>query len=88
MAINLSTLSVLAPGANNQVFMQVVSHRSIRFDELMKSTGFDRDVTKQALQELEKAHLIQEKGAGVEDFNIYFVTADGLELDREVRRYG
>ena len=85
--MTLTKLSALAPSANNQVFTQVVSNRSIRFGDLVKSTGFDRTVTKQALQELEQANLIAEKNAGIEDFNIYFVTADGLEAEREVRRY-
>jgi predicted transcriptional regulator len=88
MPVDLNKLSVLANKDNIKVFDQVIEHRSIRFKELIRRTGLTRAETKQALRVLKSASLIDEKGAPIEDFNTYYVTATGLEASREVRRYG
>jgi hypothetical protein len=43
-----------------------------------------REAIKGPLKELKDARLIKELGSPVEDFNIYYITADGLDVSRKL----
>jgi predicted transcriptional regulator len=83
MAVDLETLTLLSEPATRRVFEHVVKNRSIRLEELMRQLDIDRDHARTTLRQLQRAQLINEKGAGIEDFNTYYVTADGLAASRK-----
>ena len=83
--MDLATLSLLSDPIARRIFEHVVKMRSIRFEELAKRVQpeVDRQLTKAMLQKLEQAQLISEKGASLDDYTTYYVTADGLEASRK-----
>lgn len=85
MAVDFGTLSKLTTPMVRPIFKLVVKNRSIRFGELARQVEpeVNREQAKITLKELKDAHLIKEKGSAVEDFNTYYVTADGLEASRK-----
>ena len=95
MAVDFATLSMLAVPTVRLVFEQVVKNRSIRLGELIERVRpkVDRENVEEMLRELKEtlnklkdAELIKEKGSAIEEFNTYYVTANGLEANREVKR--
>jgi len=70
------------------VLEQVAKSRYVRFDELLKMTQpkIDRAAVKDALSKLKDMHLVDEKSTSIEDFNTFFITADGLEASRLVKQ--
>jgi len=88
MAVDPITLALLAAPVVRLVFERVLKNRSIRFGDLIKQVeqvdpNVDRRQAKATLDQLQNAHLIKEKGSALEDFNTYYVTADGLEASRK-----
>lgn len=88
MAVDLATFALLAKPLNRQLFETVVKERSIRFADLLRRASIpdnNRDNARLALQELKDARLIKELAPmqNFEDFNTYYVTADGLEASRQ-----
>lgn len=69
-----------------RIFDQVVDQRKVQFKSLYQSQGLDRVAAREKLSVLKKAHLVEERGAPIEDFSIFYVTADGLEANRKLRR--
>lgn len=69
-----------------RIFDQVVDQRKVQFKNLRQTQGLDRDAVREKLSRLKDAHLIEESGAPIEDFSIFYVTADGLEAKRRLRR--
>jgi len=88
MAVDFATLSMLAVPTVRLVFEQVVKNRSIRLGELIERVRpkVDRENVEEMLRELKDAELIKEKGSAIEEFNTYYVTANGLEANQEVKR--
>ena len=85
MSMDFATLSLLSDPIARRLFEYVVKMRSIRFEELAKRVEpeVDRQMAKTMLQKLEQAQLIGEKGAALDDYTTYYVTADGLEASRK-----
>lgn len=73
---------------NQQVFSFVVRQRQVHMKDLLDSlsASTSKEVVVESLSELERAGLIKEESASIEDFNTYYVTAEGLQADRQFRR--
>ncbi len=88
MALDPTILSLLSSSPARlarTVFDQIVKSRSIRFGELaQRIPDADPSGLRAVLQELKTADLVKELGSAVEDFNTYYVTAEGLEANRKV----
>lgn len=87
MAVEISTLSLLEQGVARQLFGQVVRNRRIRFADLMKKVQPDVSLeqAKIGLEALQEAHLVDVEGPPIDEFKVYYVTADGLEASRKAR---
>jgi hypothetical protein len=86
MAIDAGTIVELSVPVVWKVFSQVVNDRLVRFGDLLKQTGVDRDEAKEALQKLKQFSLVAENSSAIDDFATFYITAKGLEADRQVRR--
>lgn len=89
MSIDLFSLAVLAEPLARVLFEQVAKNRSIRFEQLLKRVHFlyatlTREDAKALLQQLKNAQLIGEISSPVEDFNTYYITAEGLAACRKI----
>ncbi len=69
-----------------RIFDQVVDQRKVQFKNLRRVQGLDRKVAREKLGLLKEAHLVEERGAPIEDFSIFYVTAEGLEAKRKLRQ--
>ena len=85
-----------------KVLTKVADMRSLRFKEILDYLDPDskekftdpeskeqkhlREQVENAVKVLMDAELIKERSAPIEDFNSYYVTADGLSTARELRR--
>lgn len=92
-AMALDTIAIAALLSNKvvlQVFKNILEKRSVLFKEILASqgqkTGEERERLEDAVKVLKKAELIKERSAPIEDFNTYYITADGLSVARELRR--
>jgi hypothetical protein len=83
--LGLSPITLEDEGTR-KVFGMVVDQRRVRFKDLQESLHLDREEARRQLKSLKDAHLIEERGAPFEDFHLYYVTAEGLEAARELRR--
>ena len=84
---NMNNLSLLAEPTARLIFNKVVEKRRIRFGDLVKKPpSVNQTEARKYLDKLENANLISKKGSPVEDFIIYFVTADGLTASRKLRQ--
>jgi DNA-binding HxlR family transcriptional regulator len=73
------------------VFGVVAKERTVRFKDLLdtlESIDLDRKRLRESLDQLEEAKLIKSQDApeGVEDFKWYYITEEGLTVERELRR--
>jgi hypothetical protein len=83
-----------------RVFDEVVKKRRVQLKDLRESVGsVDLGGTPEegtvepivqaqiedAVQKLKSAKLIEERQAPIKDFNTYYVTASGLNAERELR---
>jgi hypothetical protein len=73
------------------VFGAVAKERTVRFKDLLdalESEELDRDQVRESLDQLEEAKLIKSQDTleGVEDFKWYYITEEGLSVERELRR--
>jgi predicted transcriptional regulator len=82
-----------------EVLGKVADMRSASFKEILESidpqsiypesdkTKESREHVENAVKTLKQAGLIKERSAPIEDFNSYYVTADGLNAASELRRH-
>jgi hypothetical protein len=88
-----SLLLLLSNDVTKLVFKAVLKNRSILFKELRESLGKtpelaagpDKTQLENAVKILKDADLIKERIAPIEDFNAYYVTANGLSAERQLR---
>jgi predicted transcriptional regulator len=73
---------------SRKIFKLVVDERRVRFKDVQDRLQLDREEVRRKLKSLTEAHLIQERGAPLEDFSLYYVTAEGLEAAHELRQRG
>lgn len=76
--------TILSP-INYQVFHKVADSRKIVLKDLW-DLGPSKAEISESVKQLSKAGLIGEVPSSVEDFSTYYVTADGLTADRQIRR--
>jgi hypothetical protein len=74
---------------NKRVFGAVVKARHILLKDLWKTLKSDTEQSNvdQSLGQLQEAGLIQVEPGSLRDFNTYYVTAEGLQMDRKLRRF-
>lgn len=80
---------ILNSQINRDVFTAVTKARHIDFRDLLHSLNPqpEKEVVSESLMELEKAGLINVESGSLSDFNVYYVTAEGLQMDRQLRRF-
>jgi len=80
---------VLNDSLNRNVFTTVAKARHIDFRDLVHalSPEPEKGAVEGSLRELEQAGLIKVESGSLSDFNIYYVTAEGLQMDRQLRRF-
>ena len=89
MAVSPSLSILLGNSVLRDVFKAVVSERTIRFKDLRESFQegqIDPVELKASLRQLQDVELIKELPASIDDFATYYVTADGLTAERELKR--
>jgi hypothetical protein len=91
MSVSVTVLAFLATSQIARlVFEYVAKNRTIRFSELFDrikqvDPAISKDGAQAALAQLKSVNLVGEKKVSdVEDFNTYYITADGLEASRKV----
>lgn len=86
-----SLVTLLSNPAVNLVFKEILKNRSVLFKDIRQSLSGKFDVEtehtkiEEAVQALVDASLVKERPASIEDFNTYYVTADGLTAERQLR---
>ena len=93
MSIDPSTFVVLfSNDVTKFVFKEVLKNRSAMFKEIRESlskkpefSALDNSTLEETVRKLKDADLIKERTAPIEDFNTYYVTADGLTAERQLR---
>src|SRR5712664_1614303 len=84
-------LAMLANPTVRDVFRTVVQKRRIRFNDLAKlvhgtTSPVSKEEVQHVLDDLRAANLIEAEPAPVQDFQTYYITADGLMAARELNR--
>ncbi len=78
--------SLLDDAAVLDAFKLIVSVRKIRLKDLVDKLQTNKEDASKWLSQLKEADLISEEPASIDDFNIYYVTSQGLSVDRKLRR--
>jgi hypothetical protein len=88
--LNLAT--VLSSDLPKNVFKEILKNRSALFKDIRASVS-ENQLPNVGVKEIERAvktlvdaSLVKERSAPIEDFNTYYVTADGLGVERMLRR--
>lgn len=91
LADNRVKLVLANPHVRN-VFTTIAKNRQILFKDLIgsMSPAVERDAIRASLEELKKANLIKEveETLTLGDFDRYYVTADGLRIERQLQSIG
>jgi len=83
MMINDTVALLISNKLLQSVFMEIAKNRSVQFKDLNKN-GVANEQIEQAVTVLKEADLIKESPAPIRDFNMYYVTADGLNASRKL----
>ena len=89
MKLDLSTVAMLtSTPALRTVFKHVVEKRKADFREIYAQVSKEaqREEVVAFLQQLKNEELIAVASAPLVDFNVYYVTAKGLGVEREMRK--
>lgn len=89
MALSVFNLDdLLADPLTLRIFELIAVRRRLRFEELTKLLEKDatREDMSERLTQLVQACLLAVVSAPIADFDIYYVTANGLYTDRQLRR--
>ncbi|HXF84350.1 MAG TPA: hypothetical protein VNK49_03095 [Anaerolineales bacterium] len=81
--IDVDVALLLGEEANRQVFNQILKNRKVQLRELIE-TGYSRERIKKVLTNLKKYNLIGEKASTFDEFNTYYITAEGLQIGRKI----
>ena len=71
-----------------QILEHVADRRKVDLREVEASTGLDSETTQLRLGSLKEAQLIEELAAPIREFTVYFPTAEGLRINRQLQRSG
>jgi hypothetical protein len=83
MNYDIGVALLLEEESNRKVFNQILKNRKVQLKELIE-TGYSRDRVKKALTNLKKYNLIGEHASTFDEFNTYYITADGLQAGRKI----
>jgi hypothetical protein len=83
--INFRTSNLLSNLTTRGVFEAVAKPRTISFRDLKRNFPADEDLN-EAITLLKQADLIGEKPAVINDFNTFYVTANGLNAVQALRQ--
>ncbi len=87
MGLDPKNVAEILNPINYKVFHTVAGARKIALKDLWDSVdGPTKEQVSASVKQLSKAGLIGEVPASVEDFSTYYVTADGLTAERQMRR--
>ncbi len=89
-----AVVTLLSNDVVKLVFKVVLKNRSVMLKEIRESlnrtpelqASLDEVKLEDAVKKLKDADLIKERTAPIEDFNTYYVTANGLTAERQLRR--
>jgi hypothetical protein len=81
-------ITILADNLTRTLFERIARERRITYKDLLEAvkSSVNPDAAEPRLDQLRAAHLIEEQEAPLKDFRTYFVTANGLSAERELRR--
>lgn len=94
MMDNAAPVSLLSSTMVKLVFDEILQSRSVLFKDIrdkLVSRGGPAPAKAEiegAVKALVDASLVKERPASIEDFNSYYVTADGLNAGRQLRLSG
>ena len=88
VSMTREVLSLVGSESSRKVLVAVAEKRTPRFKDLDESVDLEREEIRKSLSELEEAGLVksQESPGDVEDFKVYYPSADGLTAEQELRR--
>jgi hypothetical protein len=78
--------SLFSDSMTRNLFETIVKERKINYRDLIETVNFEGQDPAERLEKLEQAHLIATSTAPLKDFETYYVTANGLSVERELRR--
>lgn len=87
MAINYELMTILSNTTAKRVLHTVAAGKAVHMRELVQN-DISEDEALEALRLLKDAHLVKETQSPLASLKTYFVTANGLQADREYRAYG
>lgn len=84
MALNLKTIATLSQPEVVRVLHSVAESNTATFNELVDGTSLSPEQVLSAIDMLSKAHLIKATQSPIPTLATYYVTASGLQADREL----
>ncbi len=89
MALKMNLNELIRNPDVGKLIKIIAENKRIRFNSLLAAANkLEVENPEATLQEMKAFHLIDEQPASLPDFTTYYVTSDGLELDRKLRRMG
>jgi hypothetical protein len=89
MALKMSVADLISNPGVGKLIKIIAENRRIRFNSLVAAAdSLEVENPKAILEQMKAFNLIGEQPPTLPDFTTYYVTSDGLELDRKLRRMG
>jgi hypothetical protein len=86
MGIDPSVLFLFSDDTAKEVFSRIAREQTIRLITLRESLDeLDDQQLQDSLSKLKTADLIMEHPASIPDFNTYYLTANGLSAEKQLR---
>lgn len=88
----MDPIDVLKDTTARKAFRIVLEGKSVPFQAIMRGLRLrldsktDRDAVKEAVEHLVETKLVAASVAPIEDFTSYYVTAQGLDMERYLRQ--
>ena len=78
-------VTLLAKPLMKEVLKEIVKTQAVLLKDLVNRIPQGKSEVTKALSELKRAELIKERQAPLDDFNTYYVTAEGLQAHSRLR---
>jgi hypothetical protein len=89
MALKMSLAELINNPGVGKLIKIIAESKRIRFNSLVAAANsLEVENPKAVIEQMKAFNLIGEQPASLPDFTTYYVTSDGLELDRKLRRMG
>ncbi len=76
---------LLTDATKRKIFQFIAQNRKVRRTEFTRIFGKEDSKSCEKLSELLEANMIGKESAPISDFDSYYITADGLFADRQLR---